>query len=239
MSVEQRYLKRGRRERVIAKREAALSKKLPQRYDNATQITFTFYVIAIAAKLARIDSAKTTIESEIDSFKEIFSIPENEHSKIEGFYRDAANDHVPASHYAKQLTNLFPNNRMLLEELIDDLFIFADADSSLTPNKVKFLKEVVLSLRFNENYFGRMLRKHLIKSSSDPFELLGVTEAVTYVDLKKSYRTSIRDCHPDKFSHENIMPELKEIAKEQFNYYTQAYEAIMMKKGFNKKLNNE
>jgi DnaJ like chaperone protein len=234
MSEKLVYLKKGQRGKAIAKREESLSQKNLNK-GNSTQIAFTLYVIAIAAKLAIIGTSEKNIDEQIASFKEIFSIPESQNDKIEGFYKDAVNDKIEATHYAQQLTNLFPSNRLLLEELIDDLFVFADADGAFTSEKVGFLKEVVLALKFNENYFGRVLRKHLIIFSNDPFALLGVPQNVTYVDLKKSYRKSIRDCHPDKFAS-NVMRELKEIAEEQFNYYTQAFEAIKIKKGFNKKV---
>lgn len=234
--MKQLYLQKGQRDKAIARREASLNKKTARGSGNATQIAFTFYVIAIAAKLARIDSTSNNIANEIDSFKEIFSIPDSEIHKVEGFYRDAVEDSIPPVHYARQLTNLFPNNRLLLEELIDDLFIFADADSALTQNKVIFLKEIVLALKFNENYFGRVLRKHMLKIDNDPFKLLDVSKNINYVDLKKAYRLVIRDCHPDKFASDKIIPELKEIAQEQFGYYSQAYDAIRIERGFNKKM---
>jgi len=233
------YLKKGKRDKAIARREASLSKKFINRTDNATQIAFTLYVIAIAAKLAIIGSSQKNVDEQIESFKEIFSIPDSEFDRIEGFYHDAVEDKVDATHYARQLTNLLPNNRLLLEELIDDLFVFADADGAFTSDKVKFLKDVVFSLQFNENYFSRVLRKHLVSSDSDPFKLLNVSTGVSYVDLKKAYRKSIRDCHPDKFSRSDVMPELKALAEEQFSYYTQAYEAIKLKKGFNRKVNSK
>lgn len=236
MSEQLVYVKKSQRSEVIAKREASLSKKKLHKA-NTTQIAFTLFVIAIAAKLATIGSSNRNIDEQIESFKEIFSIPESEQSKIEGFYKEAVEDGIDATHYAHQLTNLLPNNRLLLEELIDDLFVFADADDSFTPEKVQFLRKIVLAFKFNENYFSRVLRKHRIHSDSDPFKLLNVSSNVTYVDLKKSYRRAIRDCHPDKFAGDNTLPELAALAKEQFNYYSQAYEAIKLKRGFNKKLN--
>ena len=236
MSAKEAYLKKGQRDKAIAKREASISRKMINRSNNATQIAFTFYVIAIAAKLAKIGCEERRINEEVKSFKEIFSIPDSEVPKIAEFYHDAVHDTVDARHYAMQLTNLLPNNRLILEELINDLFIFADADGDMTQEKVIFLKQIVLSLKFNENYFARILRKHTLKTNSDPFILLNVSQNVTYVDLKKAYRRAISDCHPDKFQHEGIIQDLKNMAAEQFQYYTQAYESIKIKKNFNKKV---
>lgn len=230
------YLKKGKRSEAIARREASVSQKSTA-HTNSTQIAFTLYVIAIAAKLAIIGGSEKNVDEQIASFREIFALPDTESGKVDNFYREAVHDLVPATHYARQLTNLFPHNRLLLEELIDDLFIFADADGAFTSEKVTFLKDVVLALKFNENYFSRVLRKHMLDVNNDPFVLLNVPQNVSYVDLKKAYRKAIQDCHPDKFAGERVVRELKELAREQFNYYSQAYEAIKLKRGFDKKVN--
>lgn len=226
-------INKGQRSKSISKREQSIDKKLVGRNDNAVQIAFTFYVIAIAAKLARVDaSASASIEAEVDSFKEIFSIPESELDKVEEFYREAVDDGIQATHYAKQLVNLFPNNRLLLEELVDDLLVFADADGPMTSGKVRFLKGVVLALNFNERFFGKVLRKHILVSNQNTFELLDVAPDVSYVELKKKYRNHAKDWHPDKFAGSSVAPELAEIAREQFELYSKAYEAVKIERGF-------
>ena len=232
MSGQLVILKKGRRGEVILAREASLNKKHLHQ-DNASQIAFTLYVIAIAAKLANVEKAPKDLGEQIASFKEIFSIPDSECSKIDLFYKEAVADKIDVAHYANQLKNLFPSNRLLLEELVDDLFAFADADASFTEEKARFLKKIILSLSLGEDYFLKVLRKHRLKFDSNPFKLLNVSKNVSYVDLKKSYRRVIIDCHPDKFANNSVMPEFKDLALEQFNHYTQAYEAIKLNRGFN------
>lgn len=227
---------KGQRSRSIAKRAQSIDKKLVERNDNTLQIAFTFYVIALAAKLARVnpESSSSTTAAELESFKEIFSIPDMEASKIEEFYVEALNDNVSATHYARQLVNIFPKNRLLIEELVDDLLVFADADSPMTSEKVRFLKGVTLSLRFGEVFFGKMLRKHMLVRHDDPYRLLDVNRNISYVDLKKKYRDKVKDWHPDKFPVQSTAPELAEIAREQFDIYNRAYEVVKKERGFSK-----
>lgn len=230
---------KGQRSQSISKRENSISKKLAGRTDNSIQITFTFYVIAIAAKLAMVDSNESIAKQfkEIDSFKEIFSIPESELEKVEELFKEAAYDRVPATHYAKQLVNLFPNNRILLEELVNDLLIFSDTDNPITSGKVLFLRDVILALNFNDRFFGRVLRKHILNTNPDPYGLLGVPKNISYIDLKKKYRNVAKDWHPDKFSGTNTAFELAAIAREQFELYTKAYETIKLARGFDRDIN--
>lgn len=228
---------KDQRSKSISKREQSIGKKLSGKLDNAVQIAFTFYVIAIAAKLARIDTGSfaESTSAEVDSFKEIFSIPESELDKVDEFYNEAVKDNIPATHYAKQLLNLFPNNRFLFEELVYDLLIFADADGPMTIAKVSFLKSIVLALDFNELFFGKVLRKYLLTTNADPFALLDASRNISHVELKKKYRNAIKDWHPDHFSGNNAVPELAQLASEQISIYTAAYEAIKLELGFGRK----
>jgi len=227
-------INKAQRSKTISTRERSIEKKIAGSHDNAIHIAFTFYVIAIAAKLARADSAAntTTTAAEIASFKEIFSIPESDVEKVAESYNEAVHDGVSATHYARQLVNLFPNNRPLLAELVDDLLALADAFSPITPAKVIFLRNVVFALNFNEDFFKIALRKHIIDTTPNPFALLDVAEDVSYVELKKQYRNHVKDWHPDKFASGNVPVELVEISREQFEIYTKAYDVIKIERGF-------
>jgi len=227
-------INKGQRSKTISKRESSIEKKLAGSHGNAIQIAFTFYVIAIAAKLARVDSDAyaSTTDAEIESFKEIFSIHESEIDKVAESYNEAVYDGISATHYAKQILNLFPNNRLLLEELVGDLLVFADADSPMTPAKVIFLRNVVFALNFNEKFFKLALSKHILDKNQDPFALLDVPRDVSYVELKKHYRNHVKDWHPDKFAAEHVPIELTEISREQFEIYTNAYDKIKIERGF-------
>jgi len=227
-------INKGQRSKTISRRESSIEKKLAGSHDNAIQIAFTFYVIAIAAKLARVDSDvhATTTDAEIESFKEIFSIAESEIEKVAESYKEAVYDGVPATHYARQIVNLFPNNRLLLEELVRDLLVFADADSPMSPAKVTFLRNVVFALNFNDSFFRISLERHILDTNPDPFALLDVAKNVSYVELKKQYRNHAKDWHPDKFAGENVPAELAEISREQFEIYTDAYNKIKIERGF-------
>lgn len=230
---------RRKRQRALAisKRMDSIARRSSGKNDSGRLIAFTFYVMALSARLAcqglTSPKNKQQIVAEIASLKEIFSIPENESAKIEGFYTDALHDTTPVSHYAMQIMNLFPNNRIIFEQLIDNLFLFSDADSPFNVKKVSFLKELVLAFHFNRNYFRTVLRKHRLVWHNDPFELLDVPKNVSFVMLKRRYRELIKDCHPDSVqAQEDVLAELKELANEQFSYYTRAYHAALDRRGF-------
>lgn len=212
------------RQHAIEQRLQSIRKR-SSKQSNATQIAFTFFVIALAAKLVKLGDASDHA-SEIESFRQLFAISDHESVKVETYFYAALEDEAPAEHYARQIVNLFPNNKKLLQELVQNLLVFADADSPLNAEKALFLKKVTEIFALDHAFFRQTLRTYMIPHSQDPYTLLGVTKDVAYVDLKRAYRRVVRECHPDKYAADEQVPELIEVANEQFNLYTQAYEAI-------------
>ena len=86
---------------------------------------------------------------------------------------------------------------------------------------------------FGFDYLRDNMRpKHILVSNQNTFELLDVAPDVSYVELKKKYRNHAKDWHPDKFAGSSVAPELAEIAREQFELYSKAYEAVKIERGF-------
>jgi hypothetical protein len=195
-------------------------------------IPYTMYVVAIAAKLAKLEVPNLTISCQIANFTEIFSIDHSDIDSIRQLYCSSLDDEVEASHYAMELNKYILNDPRLLESLAENIFKIATKNGAFNLDKIIFLRDVILALRFDEKYFLNNLRKYYIKNHKDPFKLFNIGKKVSYDDLKRVYRLCIRDCHPDKFSQKKITKEIKEIVLEQFNYYSQAYKAIKAKRGF-------
>lgn len=229
--------------RSIEKRENSIDNKSPKHNKNAKSsilIAFTFYVVAIASKFSLVtekgtfsSAAITQLKEEIEAFKQVFSIPSSVVEKIEQYYIEALHDNLDAIHAAKQVVTLFPDNKVVLEQLSKNLFLFIDACGGFTPERVKFLKPVVLALGFNENYFRSLLRAQIIPQQEDSFDILGVNQNVNYVDLRKAYRLLIKEWQPDRFSDNDVPQELRDAAKDKVNRIQQAFEAIKLKKGYN------
>jgi DnaJ like chaperone protein len=235
----------SRKERIlsaIAKRQHSIEKK-PSHKGSAKSsvlIAFTFYIVAITSKFSLVSDkgaistdGLSQLKEEIEAFKEIFSIPREVVDRIERYYVEAIHDQLDAIHAAKQVTSLFPDNQTIIEQLAKNLFLFIDACGGFTSKRALFLKQVVIALGFNENYYKRLLREQIIPQQEDPLVVLGVTENVSYVDLRKAYRVAAKEWHPDRFCAADTPKELLEITTDKFNRIQQAFMAIKLKRGFN------
>ncbi len=62
-------------------------------------------------------------------------------------------------------------------------------------------------------------------SSSDPYEILGVSKDASREEIQKSYRQLANKYHPDKVSH--LGEEFKTLAEKRFKEIQQAYQTLM------------
>lgn len=207
---------------------AHVSKKRQRldRDNHVSQVAFSFYVIALAAKLARCDGVANYQERQ--SLMQVFAMPASQSSKISTLFEEALSDGVSALHYAKQLVVHFPNKKVLAQ-VIDSLFAFAGVDGPINHNEMVFLKEVMLAFGYKEPDFEVFLRKHVVPVYHDPFEALGVGKSVGLGELKNAYRAAIKDCHPDRVQAGVMLPEMKHLLRERFEFFTQAFDYIRKK----------
>ncbi len=203
-----------------------------QQQREVDNIAMTFFITAIAAKLATVDGKLR--KEEIDGFREVFAMAEiAEDLSVEEAFREALKDKMDATHYAKRIARFQPANKKMLEDLVDALFKFAGLDAPLNPKEILFLKDIVLSFGFSEQEFRNILRCHTLPQFKNPYELLGVDKKqVTLQVLKSAYRQAVQRYHPDKFTGANVPEEIITIANERFTALTNAYEMVRVKHRF-------
>ena len=70
------------------------------------------------------------------------------------------------------------------------------------------------------------LKTKFDNQASDAYLVLGVTQDMSLVDIKKEYQKKRREFHPDTLISKGLPEELLEKAKEKFIQIQQAYEEI-------------
>src|SRR5215831_8664567 len=87
------------------------------------QVAFTIAVIALGAKMAKVDGIVT--RDEVDAFKQIFRVPDAEMENVGRVFDQARQSPLGFEAYARQVATMFRRQRTVLEELLDGLFHIA------------------------------------------------------------------------------------------------------------------
>jgi DnaJ like chaperone protein len=188
------------------------------------QTAFTVAIIVLSAKMAKADGHVT--RDEIDTFKNIFEIPENEASNVGHLFNEARQDAEGYEPYAKQIGEMFAHDPAICENLLGGLFQIALADGVIHPKELQFLQNVAFSFNLNDRDFERISSAYNEANEADPYKILGVNRNVSNDQIKKSYRELSRENHPDTLMSRGMPQEFIDIANEKMASINAAYDQI-------------
>lgn len=188
------------------------------------QIAFTIAVIALGAKMAKVDGVVT--RDEVDAFKQVFRIPDDEMKNVGRVFDQARKSPHGFEAYAGQVAHMFRNQRAVLEELLDGLFHIAKADGRVPAVELEYLRKVGEIFGFNERDFERIRAEHLGPDKADPYEILGVARSMSDSEIKVAYRTLVREHHPDRLIAKGVPKEFIDVANEKLATVNAAWDRI-------------
>jgi len=193
------------------------------------QVSFTIGVIALSAKMAKVDGHVS--REEIDAFKQAFKVPESEMKNVARIFNMARKEATGFEPYARQLAKLFRAKPAMLEELLGILFHIARADGVIHPAELQFLADVSAIFGFSAAEFDRIRAENLGPDKADPYEILGVSRAATDKEIKSAYRKLIKEHHPDLLASQGLPPEFIEVANEKLSVINVAFDRIEKERG--------
>jgi len=195
------------------------------------QKIFTFCIIVLSAKIAKADGQVT--KEEIHSFKEKFNIPKEEMSEVSKIFNEAKKSSFDFKNIADQVGNLFSDNKILLEQLLNNLFYIAEADGSTSINEIEILRSISQSFHFNEKDFQRIFHSRLNIKESDPYKILGVTREDSDINIRKKWIELSKEHHPDYLIAKGMPKEFIKEANKELSSINLAYDKIKAQRGFN------
>ncbi|NQV43459.1 MAG: TerB family tellurite resistance protein [Rhodospirillales bacterium] len=196
----------------------------------ARQVAFTMAVIVLGAKLAKADGAVTT--DEVAAFKRVFKVPPGDAGDVGKLFNEAKQDARGFEPYARQIAQIFSNDRMMLEELMGALFHIANADGEYHPAERDYLAKVAVIFGFGQQDFIRLEDTYIKgKDADDPYEILDVSKDASDDEVKATYRKLIRENHPDVMMAKGLPQEFIDLANEKMATINAAYDRICKKRG--------
>ena len=193
------------------------------------RIAFTVAVIALSAKMAKVDGVVT--RNEITAFRARVHIPANEIKHVGRFWDLARQTPDGFEDYAKQVARLFAPRAPVLEQLLDLLFYIAQSDGDITAPELSYLTAVATIFGFSQSDFDRLLALHQ-SDSPTPYEVLGVTQDIENRALQKHWKHLARAHHPDTLTADGMPEEFITAANDRLAQINAAYDAIKRQRGF-------
>lgn len=191
--------------------------------DQKQQI-FTVSFIILSAKLAKSDGQVTN--DEIYAFKEKFNVPSSELTKVGNIFNEAKKDVHGYKEIADQVGMLFADNKIILEEMLNNLFYIAASDGKISIKEIELLKSISKSFLFDEKTFQRIFQLNLNNKSSDPYKILGISRDTTDQEIRKKWIELSKELHPDNLIAKGMPQEFIEQSNKELVAINLAYDKI-------------
>lgn len=193
--------------------------------DTFRQLSFTFAVIALSARVACTDGPLT--REKYVAFRESFPLRDGICGKIRALFTLACENHTPFEHYVAQIKYIFPDRRELFASLVDRLFCIAAADGSVSRSEEMVIAKIAHMLELSPaDYAAIRARRHHPATAR---QVLGLGKRTTAGMLKARYRELLRRWHPDRFAAQDLSPEVQLLLKLKTSEINEAYRRLSKK----------
>ena len=209
-----------------------------KRYSNPNQVPnqhkqkiFALSIIILSAKIAKADG--TVTKDEIYAFKEKFNIPDSEMPDVGRIFNEAKKTKDGYKEIADQVGVLFLDNKVLLEELLNNLFYIAESDGETSDHEIKILESISNSFGLTGNDFQRISQSRLNNRDSDPYLVLSVNRNDDDLTIRKRWIELTKEHHPDNLIAKGLPNEFIDRANEELSIINLAYDKIKKQRGIN------
>ena len=128
--------------------------------------------------------------------------------------------------YAKRLGRMFAHDPVMLEEILDMLFLIAEQDGGIRDSEIRFLAATAAAMGLDPHSFAR-LRAGRGEGDGSPHEVLGVAADASPDEIKAAWRRLVRDLHPDRLSAAGMPAEFIAVATERLMAVNRAHTRLL------------
>ena len=193
------------------------------------QIGFTIGVIALGAKMARVDGQVSEVERA--AFRAFFEVPPGEEANVERFFDLAKRDAGGFETYARQVAALFPDAPEILENVIEGLFSIAQADGRIDAAEAEYLAKVARIFGLPSSRFERAKAAALGVVECEPCVVLGIDPLATDEQIREAWLRQVRANHPDRLMAQGLPEEAIAVANRKLALINDAYDRLRRQRG--------
>jgi len=199
------------------------------RHPGLREIGFTIGVIALGAKMAKIDGEVT--HDEVEAFRSFFQVPPDEERNVERFFNLAKRDPAGFETYARQVAALFPDAPEILESVLEGLFDIARADGEVSAAEAEYLAAVARIFGLGAARFERARATALGEVTCEPCVILGIDPLATDEQVREAWLRQVKANHPDRMIAQGLPEEAIETANRRLALINDAYDQLRRERG--------
>src|SRR3954469_25883914 len=201
----------------------------PADHPGLREIAFTIGVIALGAKMARVDGEVT--RDEVEAFQSFFQVPPGEEKNVQRFFDLAKRDAAGFEPYARQVAALFPDAPEVLENVLEGLFDIAKADGRVAPEEAAYLAQVAAIFGLSSERVERARAAALGGAECEPCIVLGVDPLATDEQIRDAWLRQVRAHHPDRLMAQGLPEEAIQVANRKLALINDAYDRLRRQRG--------
>jgi DnaJ like chaperone protein len=201
----------------------------PTDHPGLRQIAFTIGVIALGAKIARVDGEVTP--DEVEAFRSFFHVPPGEEKNVERFFDLAKRDAAGFESYARQVAALFPDAPEILENVLEGLFDIAKADGKVAAAEAEYLARVAGIFGLSSERFERARAAALGAAECEPCIVLGVDPLATDEQIREAWLRQVKVHHPDRLIAQGLPEEAIQVANRKLALINDAFDRLRRQRG--------
>ena len=214
--------------RRIADRMAAYLRAPRPAVPPERSVAFTIAVIALGAKLAKVDGE--VVRSEVAAFRRIFVIPRAEEKNAARVFDLARETPAGFDAWAGRIAAMFPAGDPVLEDVIEGLCVIGVADGALQAEERAFIDEVGRIFGIPPEPLAAILARHDPRRC-EPCEVLGLAPDTPLDIARARWRELVRDAHPDRAIARGLPPEAVRLAEARTRRLNAAWQAYREMRG--------
>ena len=195
---------------------------------------FFVCTFAILGKLAKADGRicekeVSQIEYLMDS---VLELGPNERSFAIKLFRASKDDSKSYHVYAEQFFEIFGERPDILENLLGQMVLLANADNFFHPEEKRIIEDISVIFGFSSEHLRRIFAPFYSEEDKiqRAYDILGVQPTSSKDEVKKSYRKLAMEHHPDRILSRGLSPELIQGANKKFSEIQNAYDLICKEK---------
>ncbi len=188
------------------------------------KVSFTIAIIALSAKLAKIDGRVS--REEIDTFRSLFEIPRGEMANAARVYNYASRTALGYEHYARMVARSLGHGQPVLEVVIDALVAIARADGVLSHSEKTALIRISRIFRLPDEHIRRRLGAIAGLTTLDPYQTLGVARDADFAAIRAAWKRKVMENHPDVLVARGVPREALRLADDRLRTVNEAWETI-------------